>query len=93
MAEASVPQEISLAKFVLYHVLIFIKSCEERGTVHLYSLQYYDFILKIRKMAEIAFTGIYISKFSGGACIQTPLECLAPSALATRPPPPPKKNP
>ena len=46
MAEAFVPQDISLAKFVLYHVLIFNKSCEKRGTVYLYSLQYYDFILK-----------------------------------------------
>ena len=88
MAEASVPQDLSLAKFVLYHVLIFDKSCEKRGTVYLYSLQYYDFILQnlTRKTAEIAFAGIYISKFSGGACPRTALECLAPSALATRPP-------
>ena len=46
MTEASVPQKISLPKFVLYHVLIFNKSCEKRGTVNLCSLQYYDFILK-----------------------------------------------
>ena len=46
MAEASVPQDLSLAKFVLYHVLIFDKSCEKRGTVYLYSLQHYDFILQ-----------------------------------------------
>ena len=66
MAEASVPQDLSLAKFVLYHVLIFDKSCEKRGTVYLYSLQYYDFILQnlTRKTAEIAFAGIYNSKFS-----------------------------
>ena len=88
MAEASVPQDLSLAKFVLYHVLIFDKSCEKRGTVYLYSLQYYDFILQnlTRKTAEIAFAGIYNSKFSRGACPRTPLECLAPSALVTRPP-------
>ena len=88
MAEASVPQDLSLAKFVLYHVLIFDKSCEKRGTVYLYSLQYYDFILQnlTRKTAEIVFAGIYNSKFSGGACPRTPLECLAPSALVTRPP-------
>ena len=29
MAEASVPQDLSLAKFVFYHVLIFDKSCEK----------------------------------------------------------------
>ena len=46
MAEASVPQDLSLAKFILYLVLIFNKSCEKTGTVYLYSLQYYDFILK-----------------------------------------------
>ena len=88
MAEAYVPQGLSLAKLVLYHVLFFDKSCEKRGTVYLYSLQYYDFILQnlTRKTAEIAFAGIYISKFSGGACPRTPLECLAPSALVTRPP-------
>ena len=83
MAEAYVPQDLSLAKLVLYHVLIFDKSCEKRGTVYLFSLQYYDFILQnlTRKTAEIAFAGIYISKFSGGARPRTPLECLAPSAL------------
>ena len=61
MAEASVPQDLSLAKFVFYHVRIFDKSCEKRGTVYLYSLQYYDFILQnlTRKTAEIAFAGIY----------------------------------
>ena len=71
MAEASVAQDLSLAKFVLYHVLIFDKSCaEKRGTVYLYSLQYHDFILQnlTRETAEIAFAGIYISKSSGGAC-------------------------
>ena len=37
-------------------------------------------------MPEIAFAGIYISKFSGAACPRTPLEYLARSALATCPP-------
>ena len=83
MAEAYVLQDLSPAKFVLYHVLILDKSCEKRGTVYLYSLQYYDFILQnlTRKTAEIPFAGFavfYISKFSGGACPRTPLECLAP---------------
>ena len=74
MAEAYVPQDLSLAKFVLYHVLIFDNSCEKRGTVYLNSLQYYEFILQnlTRKTAEIAFAGIYISKFSRGACPRTP---------------------
>ena len=69
---------------IMFHVLIFDKSCEKRGTVYLYSLQYHDFILQnlTRKTAEIVFAGIYISKI-----FRTPLECFAPSALATRPPP------
>ena len=92
MAEASVAQDLCLAKFVLYHVLIFDKSCQKRGTVYLYSLQYYDFILQnlTRKTVEIAFAGIYISKFSGGACPGPPQHAsrLRRSLLA-----PPKQSP
>ena len=93
MAEASVLQDLSLAKFVLYHVLIFDKSCEKRGTVYLYSLQYYDFILQnlTRKTEEIAFAGIYNSKFSGGACPPDPPRM--PRAFGARYSPPPKQSP
>ena len=73
----------------LYSIMFsFLIKAVKRGTVYLYRLQYYDIILQnlTRKTAEIAFAGIYISKFSGGPCPRTPLECLAHSALATRPP-------
>jgi hypothetical protein len=33
------------------------------------------------KTLEIAFQRLYISKFSGGACPQTPLACLTPSSF------------
>ena len=94
MAEASVPQDLSLAKFVLYHVLIFNKSCEKRGTMYLYSLQYYDFILKTLpvKWRNRICGNLNFTIFQGSMPPDPP---RMPRALGARysPPPPPNNHP
>ena len=94
MAEAYVPQDpLSLAKFVLYHVLIFIKAVkrEEQCTYIVFNIMtLFCKTLPVKRQKS----HLRESTFQNfpGELAPAPLECLAPSVLATHPPPSPKQS-